>query len=56
MAGVTIDLGRTAIVDPLTAALAVLALALLLRWRRNAVWLVLAGAAVGIAHSLLTGP
>ena len=53
MAGVTIDLGRTAITDPPTAVLAVVALAVLVRWRPNAVWLVLAGAAAGIAHSLL---
>jgi chromate transporter len=53
MAGVTIDLGRTAIADPFTTALAGIALAVLLRWRPNALWLVLAGAAVGIGHSLL---
>jgi chromate transporter len=53
MAGVTIDLGRAAIVDPLTAAIAIAALAVLVRWRLNAVWLLAAGAAVGIAHSVL---
>jgi chromate transporter len=50
MAGVTVDLGRTAIVDALTALLAIAALLALLRWRPNPLWLVLAGAAVGIAH------
>lgn len=48
MAGVTLQLGQAAIVDPLTAALAVLALVLLLRFRVNSVWLVLGGGAVGL--------
>jgi chromate transporter len=52
MAGVTIDLGRAAITDPLTAVVAVAALVVVLRWRPNALWLVLAGAAIGIAHTL----
>jgi chromate transporter len=52
MAGVTVDLGRTAITDPLTAALAVTALLVMLRWRPNPLWLVLGGAAVGVAHAL----
>jgi chromate transporter len=53
MAGVTGDLGRAAISDPLTAALAITALAVLLRWRPNAFWLVAAGAIVGITHALI---
>jgi chromate transporter len=52
MTGVAIDLGRTAITDPLTAAIAVATLLVLLRWRPNPLWLVLAGAAVGVAHGL----
>jgi chromate transporter len=52
MAGVTVDLGRAAITDPLTAAIAVAALLIMLRWRPNTLWLVLAGAAIGIAHTL----
>jgi chromate transporter len=52
MAGVTVDLGRTAITDPLTAALAVTALLVMLRWRPNPLWLVLGGATVGVAHAL----
>jgi chromate transporter len=51
-AGVTIDLGRTAITDPLTAVVAVEALVVVLRWRPNALWLVLAGSVIGIAHAL----
>jgi chromate transporter len=53
MAGVTVDLGRTAIVDPLTAGIAVAALLALLRWRPNPLWLVLVGAAIGVAHHTL---
>jgi chromate transporter len=53
MAGVTVDLGRPAITDPLTAALAIAALVILLRWKPNGIWLVLAGAAIGTAHALL---
>jgi chromate transporter len=52
MAGVAIDLGRTAITDPLTAAIALATLLVLLRWRPNPLWLVLAGAAVGVAQGL----
>jgi chromate transporter len=52
MAGVAVDLGRTAITDPLTAAIAVATLLVLLRWRPNPLWPVLAGAAVGVAHGL----
>jgi chromate transporter len=54
MAGVTVDLARTAITDVLTAVLAGLALAVLLRWRTNAIWVVAGGAAIGVVHALLT--
>ena len=53
MAGVTIDLGRTAITDPLTAGIAVASLLVTLRLRPNPLWLVLAGAAIGVAHHTL---
>jgi chromate transporter len=53
MAGVTVDLGRGAITDPLTSLLAVTSLAALMRWRPNGMWLAAAGAAVGLAHALL---
>ena len=56
MAAVSWQLARASIVDWLTAALAVGALAVLLRWRLNSAWLVLAGAAVGlIAHLAISG-
>jgi chromate transporter len=53
MAAVTWLLGREAIVDPLTAAITVVAAFLLIRFRVNSAWLVLAGAIVGLlAHQL----
>jgi chromate transporter len=48
MAGVAWRLGRAAIVDPLTALVALAALVLLARMRVNSAWLVLGGAAVGL--------
>jgi chromate transporter len=49
IAAVTWQLGRAAIVDLTTALLAAGSLALLLRLRLNAAWLVLGGAIVGLA-------
>jgi len=48
MAAVTWILGREAIVDPLTAFIAIAAALLLIRFRVNSAWLVLAGAIVGL--------
>lgn len=54
MAAVTWQLGREAIIDPLTAGLAVLALFVLLRFKPNSAWLVLAGGVIGLGyHSLV---
>src|SRR5215212_7408238 len=53
MAAVTLLLGREAIVDPLTAAITVIAALLLVRFRVNSAWLVLAGAVVGLAVNQL---
>lgn len=47
MAVVTFQLGRAALVDGPSVALALGSLALLWRWRVNSAWLVLGGAAVG---------
>ena len=49
MAVVTWQLGRAALVDAPTVALAALALVLLQRTRINSAWIVLGGAAVGLA-------
>ena len=48
MAAVTWLLGRDAIVDPLTGIVAIAAAVLLIRFRVNSTWLVLAGAIVGL--------
>lgn len=49
MAGVTWQLGRDAIVDVPTALLTIAAAAVLIRWKLNSGWLILAGAALGLA-------
>ena len=55
MAGVAWELGRAAIVDAVTAALAVASAILLIRFKTSSVWLILGGGAVGIAYRLLAG-
>jgi chromate transporter len=53
MAAVAWELGRSAVVDPLTAILALAAGVLLIRYRINSAWLVLAGGLIGLAARLL---
>jgi chromate transporter len=53
MAVVTWQLGRAALVDPLTVALAIASGVLLVRFRVNSAWLVLAGVLVGLLASVL---
>lgn len=53
MAGVTLQLGRAALVDAWTALLAVAAVILLVRTKVNSVWLVGLGAAAGLLLRLL---
>lgn len=55
MAAVTWQLARAAVVDPLTAILAAVTCAVLLRYRPNSVWLIGAGAVIGLAHLALAG-
>lgn len=54
MAGITVLLADDAFADAFTVAVGVVALAVLLRWRVNPVWLVGAGALVGLAHAVAT--
>jgi chromate transporter len=55
MAAVTWQLGRDAIVDWLTALVAAVAAVVLIRFRVNSAWLVLAGGVVGVMVWLVTG-
>lgn len=52
MAGVVVVLARTAFPDVIAVAIGVVALVVLLRWKVNSAWLVLAGAAIGLLHGL----
>lgn len=54
MAGVTVDLAREALIDPLTIALALIAAVLIIRYKVNTTWLILGGAVVGLGYALLT--
>jgi len=54
MAGVSWQLARTAIIDPVTVAIAVVTLFLLWRTRLNNAWYIAAGALIGLAHTALT--
>ena len=54
MAGVTWQLGQAAIADVLTALVALLSLVVLIRFKPNSAWVVLAGGALGIAYHLVT--
>ncbi|WP_435771645.1 chromate efflux transporter [Nocardioides sp. SYSU DS0651] len=53
MAGVSWELAREALVDPLTVAIALVTLALLWRTRLNSAWYVAGGAVVGLASAWL---
>jgi chromate transporter len=53
MAAVTLQLGRAALVDPLTIALAIVAMFLLLRFKINSTWLVVGGGLIGLLASAL---
>jgi chromate transporter len=53
MAGVTWQLGRAALTDWFTIAVALLALGLVFRFKINSAWLVLAGGILGAAYNLL---
>ncbi len=55
MAAVSYDLGRSAIVDLLSIGIAIASAVLLFRFRINSAWLVLGGAAIGIAARFIRG-
>jgi chromate transporter len=53
MAAVTLQLGKASIIDLLTAIVALVALAILLRFKPNSAWLVLGGGGIGLVSRLL---
>ena len=53
MAGVLIQLGRSALVDVLTWAIALVSLVILLRYKINSVWLIVVGALIGVLRFIL---
>ena len=55
MAAVTWELARAAVVDWLTALLALAAAAVLIRFEVNSVWLILGGGVVGLLYRLIAG-
>jgi chromate transporter len=55
MAGVTIQLGRSALVDVLTIVLSLLSLFIILRFKVNSVWLILGGGLLGAVYKLVIG-
>ncbi len=55
MAGVLIQLGQNALVDILTGAITLSAFAILLRFKINSAWLILAGAAIGLLRFWVFG-
>jgi chromate transporter len=55
MAAVTVELGRAALIDPVTVLLAIAAAVLLIRYRINSTWLIIGGGLIGVLVNLLTG-
>ena len=53
MAGVTIQLGQSSLIDIPTAIISAVALGLLLRYKLNSTWLILGGALAGMLVSAL---
>ncbi len=53
MAAVMLQLGRAALIDPLTIVLAIVAAFLLLRFKINSTWLVVGGGLIGLAAALV---
>lgn len=55
MTGILVQLGQQAITDVLTGAVAVVTLVVLLRFKPNSVWLILAGALIGVLRFWIAG-
>ena len=55
MAGVTVQLGRTAIIDVFTIVLLLMTLFVILRLKVNPIWLILGGGLLGAIYKLMVG-
>lgn len=55
MAGVTVQLGKTALVDIFTVVLSFISLLVIFRFRVNSVWLILGGGLMGAIYKLVLG-
>lgn len=55
MLGVTLQLGASALIDPITILIALISLGLILRFQVNSTWLILGGALAGVLHAFLGG-
>jgi len=53
MAAVTWQIGRSSLIDPLTVLVALVGLALLLRFKVNSTWLIAAGALIGLLSAVV---
>jgi len=55
MAGVTWEVARTAVLDPLTGVIAAIALLLIVRFKVSAPWLIFGGGVIGLIRMAFTG-
>jgi chromate transporter len=53
MAGVTVQLSFTALIDPITLVIALACAFLVFRYKLNTTWLILGGAIIGLLHTLI---
>ena len=53
MLGVTIQIASSALIDPLTVAIALVTFAILIRFKINSTWLIAGGGLIGIIHACL---
>ena len=53
MLGVTLQIATSALVDPLTIGIAIVALLVSLRFKLNSTWLIAGGAAISVLHVLV---
>ena len=53
MLGVTLQLGSTALIDPLTILITLVSFTILVRFKQNSTWLIAGGALIGFLHTIL---